>query len=103
MEFVARRPLVVAQVARPLRFDFRPGEAFPFAGIAFHEVGVNEDRTHTNLRTDDLCGFERTNEGRGDDEVDRANALCSMECLLPAKVGERGVGLALPSTNGIPF
>jgi hypothetical protein len=103
MEFVARWPLVVAQVARPLRFDFCPREAFPFAGIAFHEVGVNDDRAHTNLRTDDLCGFERTNERRGNDEVDRANALCRMECLLPAKVGEGGVGFALPSTNGIPF
>jgi hypothetical protein len=103
VEFVARRPLVVAQVARPLRFDFCSREAFPFAGIAFHEVGVNDDRADTNLRTDDLCSFERTNERRGNDEVDRANALRRMKCLLPAKVGEGGVGFALPSTNGIPF
>jgi hypothetical protein len=93
----------VAQVARPLRFDFCTREAFPFAGIALHEVSVNDDRANTNLRTDDLCGFERTDERRGNDEVDRANALGRMECLLPAKVGESGVGLALPSTNGIPF
>lgn len=103
VEFVARWPLVVAQVARPLRFDFCPREAFPFAGIAFHEVGVNDDRPNTDLRTDDLRGFERTNERRGNDEVDRANALCRMECLLAAKVGEGGVGFALPSTNGVPF
>ena len=103
VEFVARRPLVVAQVARPLRFDLCAREAFPFAGIALHEVSVNDDRANSNLRTDDLCGFERTDERRGNDEVDRANALCRMECLLAAKVGEGGVGLALPSTNGVPF
>ena len=103
MKFVARWPLVVAEIARPFGFDLGTSETFPLAGIAFHEVGVDDDWADSDLRTDDLGRFKRTNKWRGDNEVDRADALRRMECLLPTKVSERRVSLSLPTANGIPF
>ena len=53
----------MTEIARPLRFDFGAGETFPFAGVAFHQVGFNNDRPNTDLGTDDLRRLECTNKG----------------------------------------
>lgn len=50
-----------------------------------------------------ICAVSSAHEGRGDDDVDRADALRRMQCLEPTEFGERRVGLALPSTHGVPF
>ena len=103
MQFVSGRPFVVSEVSGPLGFDLATSEALPFARVAFHEIGIDHDRPDANVRTNDLCCFKRANERRGNDDVDRADSLRGMECLLSAEVGEFGVGFSLPTANGVPF
>ena len=93
----------MAEIPRPLVFNFDASEPFPFARVSFHEVGIDHDGTDADLRTDDLCCFKGTNKGGGDDDVDRADALRGMECLLTTEVGQRRVGLSLPTADGVPF
>ena len=103
VQLVARGPLVETQVPGPLLLDLGSGQPFPFAGIAFHEIGIDHDRSDADLGTDDLRRLEGTDQGRGHDDVDRPDPLRGVEGLLTSEVGECGIGFALPAPDGVPF
>lgn len=103
VKFVAGWPPVVGEIARPILFDLRSGETLPFAGIAFGEFGVDDDRADTDLLADDPGGGERPVEGRGDDDVDGSDALGGVKGLKPTEIGEGRIGRTLPTAKGVPL
>lgn len=103
VQFIARGPFVEAEVSGPLLVDLGPGQSLPFTGVAFHEIGIDHDRSDPDLGTDDLRSLEGADQWRGHDDIDRADPLGSMEGLLAPEVGKRWIGLALPATDSVPF
>lgn len=99
-----RRPLggQGAQATGPAGFDLGPGEAGPLADVTLTELGEGPHGASPAF-AEQRGSRPSAMEVRRGDAVDVPEAAGGHRGLSPPEVGQRRVGPALPSTDGVPL
>ena len=96
------RATTVGQEVWPTGVDLSTCQPRPFAGVALTPARIDDHRTDTNADGQQMRRLDGTNEIGSDYRIDGAESGDSRTRLQPTEGGQRRVGLALPTTVGVP-
>ncbi|CAB4616892.1 unannotated protein [freshwater metagenome] len=94
---------MLLEVPRPVTLNLIVRHSLPFAHIRFAKPYIRGHEANSQSIRDDGGGHVGTTKVAGDDGIEHAKFLACTARLLVPKVRQLNVGLALPTTHGIPF
>ena len=103
VELEAGRTAAVLEVAGPGQVDLVAGEAGPLAGGPLAEAGIHHHRSDAQHPGDHLGGDPRPLQVAGHHRVDGADGGSGGGRLRHPERRQRGIGVALPPSLGVPL